>query len=297
MDRLPIILNPNAGRGAERETDALRDAFAAVGTTAEIHVVSGPQVRERVRALVQEGEPVVGIAGGDGTISSAACELALQRTSLLPVPLGTLNHFAQRYGVPTVEAAVHAWEKQRAHALPVGLMNDIAFINNASCGFYPHMVRRRDRLERVMPRSVANWVAGWMVMAQLPLMHLELSTGDHKRHFKTPALWVGIGKNSLRLPQPGDVVREGDVLEIVTPTAQRRTALISLMMRTMVKLKRGAETPEDRALDVLHAAEFTLKSPHRIDVGIDGEPHRVRPPLSFRYERDGLKVLCLVAPS
>lgn len=297
MDRLPIILNPTAGRGAEREADALRDAFAAVHTDAEIEVVAGDDVKERVAALAREGEPVVAVAGGDGTLSSATCALAMQRTALLPIPLGTLNHFAQRYGVPTVEAAVHAWEKRRSHPVPIGFMNDIAFINNVSCGFYPHMVRRRDRLERVIPRSVANWVAGWMVMAQLPLMHLELSMGNERRHFRTPALWVGIGKNSLRLPLPGDVVREGDVLEIVTPTTQRRTQLIGLMMRTMVKLKRGFETPEDRALDVLHAAQFTLQSPHRIDVGIDGEPHRVRSPLSFRYEREGLKVLCLVAPS
>ena len=73
-------------------------------------------------------------------------------------------------------------------------------------------------------------------------------------------------------------------------------AIVALMMRTLVKLKRGAHTPEDRALDVFHAAAFTLDSPHRIDVGLDGEAYRLRPPLHFRFERHGVKVLCLVAP-
>ena len=297
QDTLPVILNPTAGRGAAREADGLRDAFAAVGTQAEIHVVPGPDLQPRVRAFVEQGFPVIAIAGGDGSLSSATSVLSGRETALLPIPLGTHNHFAQRYGIPTVKAAVHAWERRRAHAVPVGFMNEFAFINNASCGFYPHLVRHRDRLERTIPKSVAGWVAGWMVLAKLPLMRLEITAGDESRLLKTPALWVGIGKNSLRLPRPGDAVREGDVLEIVTPTAQRRLELIALMMRTMVKLKRGEETPTDRALDVLHAAAFTLDSPHRIDVGIDGEPHRVRPPLAFRYDAEGLKVLCLVAPS
>jgi diacylglycerol kinase family enzyme len=68
------------------------------------------------------------------------------------------------------------------------------------------------------------------------------------------------------------------------------------MVRTMIKLKRGARTPEDRALEVFHAGRFSLDSPHRIDVGLDGEPYRVRPPLHFRFEPHALKVLCLVGP-
>jgi diacylglycerol kinase family enzyme len=297
MERLPIILNPHAGRGAEREADALRSAFAAIGTRAEVHVVDGPHVLDVVRGIASARAPWIGIAGGDGTISSAASALAGQPTELLPIPLGTMNHFAQRYGVPTVAAAVHAWQRQRAHNVPIGFVNDIAFINNASCGFYPHVVRHRDRFERGLPRGAAGWLAGFFVLAKLPTMRLELTVGSERRMLKTPALWVGLGKNSLRLPRPGDAVREGEVLEIVTPTAERRAALVALMLRIMFKLKRGQETPVDRDLDVLHAARFTLDSPHRIDVGIDGEPHRLRPPLHFRFENAGLKVLCLVAPS
>lgn len=296
VERLPIILNPASGRGAEHEADAVREAFAAVGTTAEIHVVEGPSIKDVVLGIASARVPVVAVAGGDGTLSSAATALTGTDTALLPIPLGTFNHFAQRYGVPTVEAAVHAWERQHAHHVPVGFMNDIAFINNASCGFYPHLVRQRSRIERYLPRKSAAWIAGWIILAKLPLMHLRLSAHGREREFKTPALWVGIGKDSLRLPTPGDAMREGELLEIVTPTTERRLSILTLMLRTMVKLRRGAETPHDKALDVLHAAEFTLDSTHRIDVGLDGEPFRVRPPLRFRYERNGFKVLCLVAP-
>lgn len=297
MENLTIILNPHSGRGSEREVDALRSAFAAAGTTAEIQVVEAAHIQDVVRGVASAHAPFVGVAGGDGTLSSAASALAGTETALLPIPLGTFNHFAQRYGVPTVEAAVHAWQRRHHHMVPVGFMNDVAFINNASCGFYPHMVRHRDRMERWLPRGVANWTAGIMVLAKLPMMQIELVSGDKHRRLRTSALWVGIGKNSLRLPRPGDVVREGEVLEIITPTSQRRVQIVALMTRTLFKLKRGAETPEDKALVVLHAEHFTLDSPHRIDVGIDGEPVRVHPPVHFRYRENGLKVLCLIAPS
>ena len=296
METLPIILNPHAGRGAESEADAIRQAFAGVGTHAELHIVEGARTQEVVRSIAATRVPYLGVAGGDGTLSSAAAGLHHAGTALLPIPLGTRNHFAKRYGLPSVPAAVEAWQRREAHVLPLGFLNNIAFINNASCGFYPHVVRSRDSLERVLPHQAAYWLAGIMVLARLPLMQLELVLHEHRQRLRTAALWVGIGRNSLRLPTPGDARREGETLEIVTATAQRRAAIVALMARTMVKLKRGEQTPEDRALRVFHAVHFTLASPHRIDVGLDGEPLRLRPPLQFRYEGAGFRVLCLVAP-
>jgi diacylglycerol kinase family enzyme len=72
--------------------------------------------------------------------------------------------------------------------------------------------------------------------------------------------------------------------------------ILALMLRTMFKLKRGQETPQDKALEVFHAPSFTINSPHRVDIGLDGEPVRIRPPIHFRYAPNGLKVLGLVAP-
>lgn len=296
MERLPVILNPGAGRGAENEADAIRQAFTAAGTHAEVHAVEGVRVHEVLRGIAQARAPYVAVAGGDGTLSSAAAALHGTASTLLPIPLGTRNHFAKRYGIASVDAALHAWQRRESYVVPVGFLNDVAFLNNASCGFYPHVVRQRDQLERALPHRLAYWLAGIMVLGRLPLMQLELGLQERTRRLRTPALWVGIGVNSLRLPRPGDAQHQGDVLEIVTPTAQRRTAILALMARTMIKLKRGEQTPDDRALEIFHAPRFTLDSPHRIDVAVDGEPYRLRPPLQFRYERAGLRVLCLVAP-
>src|SRR5688500_197590 len=80
--RLPIFLNPGAGRGAAAEADALRAAFVAAGAEPDIHILEGdpaPPSREAVAA----GSPVIGVAGGDGTISTAANALAGSQSALL----------------------------------------------------------------------------------------------------------------------------------------------------------------------------------------------------------------------
>ena len=126
--------------------------------------------------------------------------------------LGALVAVGPLVGVPTVAASVLAWQRSQPHDVPVGFLNDILFINNASCGFYPHVVRSRDAMERVLPRPVAFWLAGFIMLARMPLMEVELALGDRTRRLLTPAIWVGLGRNSLRLPRPGDAVHEGAVV-------------------------------------------------------------------------------------
>ena len=292
VEPLNVVLNPHAGGGAADSAERLRNAFSAAGTHVRISAVPGAGVADAVAGLLREGASSVAVAGGDGTLSAAAAALAGTQVALLPLPLGTLNHFARRYGVSGIEAAVHAWQDGHVQTVAVGYLNERVFINNASCGFYPHLVRHRRQLEGRIPRSLANWVAGLRVLVRLPIMQLELVTPTETMQLQTPALWVGLGRKSLRLPGERARVHQADVLEIITPRTRRRRDIIGLSTRTLFRLRLGAETPEDPLLEVLHAPRFTLAAPHRIDVGIDGEAYRIEPPLHFRIERNGLRLLC-----
>lgn len=293
--QLPIFLNPGAGRGAAAEQDALREAFLAVGADPVIHILDG-NARERIAAAVAAGAPIIGAAGGDGTISTAAGVLAGTGSALLPIPLGTLNHFSKRYGLPTLEAAVHAWERASIKTVHVGSVNDRIFVNNASCGFYPHMVRHREWLERALPRLPAMWLAGLRVLIEMPMLRLNVETTGERREVRTPALWVGIGRNSLRLPLPGDAEVSEIALEAVWGRAQTRLGIIALSFRLLAHLKKGLE-PRDEALDVMRTRNFVLRSARPIDVALDGEPFRLETPLRFEIREAALRVVVLVAPA
>lgn len=295
-NEIQIFLNSSAGRGAASEKPALEEAFASAGARASIAVVDGPQLADAIRARAADGARVIGVAGGDGTISTAANAIAHTESVLLPIPLGTLNHFAQRYGLASIDAAVHAWSRSSPKPVHVGVVNDRIFVNNASCGFYPHMVRHRERLERVLPRKAAMWLAGSRVLFELPLMRLTVRTPTEVRELRTPALWVGIGRNSLRLPLPGDTEIEERVLEVVSGRADTRRRVVSLAFRLFRHLKKGLE-PREEHLDVLRAKDFILHSERPVDVALDGEPFLMRTPLEFAIRENALRILCLVAPA
>jgi diacylglycerol kinase family enzyme len=291
---LPIILNPHSGSSDGR--DAVEETFRAAGARVTILETGGSDVENAVRAVQRAGSPSIGVAGGDGTISAAANVLAGSDTILLPIPLGTFNHFALRYGIGSVEAAARAWQQQSIYTIHVGTANQRVFVNNASCGFYPRAVRLRERISKVFPRSAAMWVAGSIVLARLRLLDLEIEHDGQPRHIVTPALWVGIGRNSLRLPVPGDAQIQQAVLEAVTGHAQTRLAILALAFRLFRHLKRGLE-PRDERLEVLRGRSFTVTSHRSIDMALDGEPVRIHGPLKFAIRENALRTFSLVVPT
>jgi diacylglycerol kinase family enzyme len=291
----PIFVNPRAGRGGEAERESLLRAFNAVGAQPSIEVVTAAELDQRVRAAAANGCELIGIAGGDGTLSTAANALIRTSSILLPVPLGTRNHFSQRYGIPTVEAAALAWQRSQPVAIHVGTVNQRAFINNASCGLYPHVVRHRERLEQLIPRTPAMMLAAARTLLELPTMKLELEIGEQHQLVRTPALWVGIGKNSLRMPMPGDAEVEGFVLEAAYGRSQTRLGLLRLAWRMISHMKRGIQ-PRDSKLEIMRAQRFKVSSPRAIDIALDGEPLTMRSPLEFALAESCLRVLPIVAP-
>lgn len=295
-NELPIFLNADAGRGAALQRDAVRAAFEAAGARPLFFPLERTLTRELVCEQIAKGARTIAAAGGDGTISAIANVLAGTDAALLPVPLGTLNHFAKRYGITSVEAAVHAWKTAPPTQIHVGCVNDMVFVNNASAGFYPHMVRHRERLEIFLPRIPAMWLAGLRSFVELPMLHLEMKTATEHRVLKTPALWVGIGCNSLRLPVRGDAEIKSAVLEAVSGRAQTRLGILALAFSLLRHLRKGLE-PRDRRLDVVRAPCFTVRSSHSVDVALDGEPHRLGTPLNFSVREHGLRLIGLVAPS
>lgn len=293
--QLPILLNPEAGSNPADRSGEVQEAFRESGIQSTIELVEPDALVARVRELAHAGAPAVAVGGGDGTISSAVNALIGTQTVLVPLPLGTLNHFATRYGLGTIEAAALALTTGSVITIPVGSANGHAFINNASCGFYPHVVRHRERLRPVLSKWPAAVIASLFMLARRPLLEVELELDGNRIRRKTAALWIGIGRHSLRLPQPGDAETEGEVLELVLPRPHSRFELFLLALRVYRRLRR-AQKPIDRGLETLRTKQFRLRSSRPIDVATDGEVHVLESPVEFQYHPRGVRILCLVVP-
>lgn len=133
-------------------------------------------------------------------------------------------------------------------------------------------------------------LAGLSVLLELPLLHVQIAVGNEVRHLRTPALWVGIGRNSLKLPANMAAVSAEPVLEAISGRTDTRRAIVRMAFRLFRHLKRSIQLRDDR-LDVIHTKQFTLAARKAIDIALDGEPFRMQPPLDFAVRENALVVM------
>jgi undecaprenyl-diphosphatase len=106
-------------------------------------------------ALIDGDPQALGVAGGDGTVASVA-QIAHDRELPLAVfPAGTLNHFAKALGLDTDAHTTAAVEAGVAGMVDMAFIDGVGFLNTASIGGYPEMVRRRDRYSH----RIGKWPA------------------------------------------------------------------------------------------------------------------------------------------
>jgi undecaprenyl-diphosphatase len=124
----------------------------------------------------------LGVTGGDGSVGAGAAVAERHGLPLVVVPLGTLNHFARDVGVYDLQEVVDATRAGEAVAVDLGLVEvhprtgpdgpaadevvrTRTFLNTASIGSYPELVRLREHWQ---PRW-GKWPA--FVAALMVVLH------------------------------------------------------------------------------------------------------------------------------
>ncbi len=143
---------------------------------------------------VRDGARALGVAGGDGSVAAAAAVALEHGLPLAVLPAGTLNHFARDVGVATPGEAARAVEAGDGVLVDVAAVNGVPFLNTASIGSYPEMVRRRDALSGRLGKWLALTVAAGQVLRHGSPVELELDG----RRVSAWILFVGNGVYSPR---------------------------------------------------------------------------------------------------
>jgi diacylglycerol kinase family enzyme len=289
---LPVFVNAQAGSaGADAERE-IATALEKAGVPALVQLAEPEALMAGLREAVRAGAPAVGVAGGDGTLSGAVSVVLGSNTVLVPFPMGTLNHFARRLGMDTIQTAADSVANGCIVAMPVGTVNGRVFINNASCGFYPNMVRHRDQLQPFVSKWPAAVIASLMMLAKRPRMDVEVDVQGFRISRTTAAVWVGLGRDSARLPENETGPRTARTLEIVIPRDLGRVGLVLLAIRVSRLLRAGRPMYQAKGLETLHARSFTLDSKYPLGVARDGEAMLLDPPVSFALHESALRVVC-----
>jgi undecaprenyl-diphosphatase len=272
-----VFVNPGSGTGTELAE--LEQIFP------DCRVVScaPDELAGCVRREVEEGVPFVGVAGGDGTLRTAAEVLVDSGIALLAVPAGTRNHFAKDFGISSLEDAGSAAHAGEERAIDVGLVNDRYFLNNSSIGAYPRMVERREKHEDRWPKRIANVIAAWQ---QLRHGHrLRVVVDDEP--FVAWLVFVGNGRygENLRDVTTREAL-DGNVLDLRIVHADQRLARLRLVASML--FGRLALTP---TVTRRECREVTIAIPGRtqIPVALDGEVVQLTTPLRYESRAGALR--------
>jgi len=252
-----LIVNPRSG---DDEPSAEELVSTAEARGVRTHVLrDGEDPGELARAAADAS--ALGVAGGDGSLGPVAA-VALERDlPFVCVPFGTYNHFAWDAGIDRDDplGALDAFEGEERR-VDVGRLGDgRVFLNTVSFGLYAALVAEEDRVGSRLRALLRRVVRGG---------HVRLRIDGEP----VTARIVVVGNNVYRL-HPLDLGSrpriDGGILHL--------------------GIARGLLP---RSWEERRAARFRIEADApSLDVAIDGEPVRLRPPVELRVEPRALRLL------
>jgi diacylglycerol kinase family enzyme len=256
-----LLINPNAG-GRGTTVEEVQDATVARGVSTHV-LAAGEDAAELARRSDAE---VVGVAGGDGSLSAVAAVAVETGRPLVCVPVGTRNHFARDLGLDQTDLAAaldaFAGDERRVDVARVG---ERLFLNNVSLGAYAALVHRREHHRR-RRQLLARARALWLVARERPAARLSLAGAP------LTARIVVVANNGYEL----DLFNVGE-----------RATLTEGKLHLYMARGLFPTAWEERA-----AERFRIDAEaERVAAAVDGEPVELPTPLEFRVEPQALRVL------
>ncbi len=286
---LPVIVNTSGGTASslgDQLGPKIEAAFAEAGLAIDLHLVKGEDLLEAVRKFADT--PMVAVGGGDGSLGGAAGILAEAGSTLAVLPLGTRNHLAKQLGMPEEPADVAKLiAAGRTVRIDIAHVGKRTFVNNASIGTYPQLVRTRDHSD--LPKWLATIPAAWFVLRRHDHQRLTLAWPGERCDIVTPMLFVGNNRYELDGEHIGErtCMTEG-VLSLYAVARRGRMALIAFAIRALFG-RADAQRDFDALVDV--PALSVSGNGGSVDVALDGEVERMKLPLEFTIAPRGLSVV------
>jgi diacylglycerol kinase family enzyme len=283
---IPAFVNEAAGTAP-----AAMRALGAAGEF-EVHAVPATDLERSIRDVMESAPARILVAGGDGSVATAARVVCGTATELAILPGGTLNHFARDHGVPAVASEAIATALSGSVALAdVAYVGDRLFLNTSSVGAYVGFVRLRDRAERYVGYRVASLIALLRMFLSMRPVALELDLDGETRRYSTPVVFIGVGERETRSPTFGSRIPGGRHCLHVIVVRERRAArlLVVALDAAMRGLASVSHTPELDSFMVDSCVIRMRGRRHRI--AIDGEIFHGAATLEYRLAKNALGIV------
>ncbi|MFN2636385.1 MAG: diacylglycerol kinase family protein [Gemmatimonadaceae bacterium] len=269
---------------------AARDALTSAGF--ELEEVQPKELESLLKKAISEGAERILVAGGDGTIATAASLVANTHTELAILPGGTLNHFAKDHGIPTDlgDAAVVAGNGRIVGA-DIGYVGKYVFLNTSSIGAYVTFVRVRERFEKRFGYKLASLLALLRVFSEIDTVGIELEVEGVKKLYRASLVFIGVGERELQLPTLGSRKKNGKRgLHVMIVQGRRPARLFAVALAGIARGTRQAQRLPQFESFVVDSCRINLAR-GATPIAVDGELKVLETPLEYRIERDALRLV------
>lgn len=298
----PLHIVSNAGSGSKDAHEARQQIEAVLSAAHRPHefiLIENPDelttvAKRAVDAAVRSDGAVV-VAGGDGTINAVVQAVLPARRPFGIIPQGTFNYSSRAHDIPLdATEATSALLTARLKPVQVGMVNDRAFLVNASVGLYPELLQDREEYKQQYGRhrSVALWAGLKTLLREHRQLLVEVEHEQGHEHVLTPSIFVG--NNALQLEQVGldeakEIKRHRLAAVIVEPVGTAE--LLWLGIRGMLGQLGEAERIRNFPFRSMTVQVLNGVKRRGIKVAVDGEIFWCQPPLTFRVADHPLMLL------
>jgi diacylglycerol kinase family enzyme len=265
-----LFVNPRSGGGRAGRA-GLAEAARERGIEAVV-LEPGDDLGALAEGAAAGGADVLGMAGGDGSLSLVASAASAHGVPFVCVPAGTRNHFARDLGLDPTDlvGALDAFTDALERPIDIGDVNGRAFLNNVSLGVYGAAVQResyRDAKARTIFETAAEVLGP---SAELPGVRLV----DDRGVAHTDPAVILVSNNPYAGRRPGD--------------SAARPVLDSGRLGVLMFHRPGGPPRAPARAWTARSLEVTAGEP--LAAGLDGEAVELEPPLGFTIRPRALRV-------
>jgi diacylglycerol kinase (ATP) len=269
-----FLVNPASDNGATgRRWPTIEERAAAEGLRgAVLFSERSGHLTELARQSAEQGEQLLVVVGGDGSVNEVANGIAdLPQVEIAVIPRGTGWDFARSHGIPhRLDEAVEVARDGRARTVDLGRATyrdgTRVFANVASAGMSGAIARRANETTKALGGKASYVLATFSVFRGWAARDVRVTVDGEERSGRMHDVIVALGPSiagGMKLcPEADPADGQFDVLLIGDLTKRD-------LMLTMPKTYRGTHLPHPKA-EVLRGATVTVEA-DALPVELDGE--------------------------
>lgn len=293
--KVAVVMNSKAGGlvggSPQEKARHIEELFAAAGSEAKVVVAAGPSLAQTIERFRGSGVDAVVVAGGDGSVATAARAMGGSDIPLGVLPMGTFNLFARDLEVPLdLEKAVPALAGGHCRQVDTAEVNGKLFLCNSVMGLMPSLVDARESLrgKSLLRRLREMTLAVGRLVRRYPRLTVSVDLGQGPQTINVRSLAISCNPYEEKL---GDLPKRARLdtgrLAVYQIGHRGRLGMIWLIVSLALgRWKESAAVSESTAPQLTVAARGGS-----IQVVNDGELLELSLPLHYEIHPGALAVL------